>query len=50
MFRSRKIWVFITATALVCFKFITPEIWGFVAATFMGVTAVDKYIKMKGEK
>lgn len=45
---SRKTWVFITATVLVIYKIITPEIWGFVAAFFMGTTAADKYIANKG--
>lgn len=47
--RSRKLFVFIIATALVVFKIVPPNVWMTVACFYIGGNVAQKYV-LKGVK
>lgn len=48
--KSRKLFVFVVATALVCFKVITSPAWVTIACFYIGGNVAQKYLLRKKEE
>lgn len=44
---GRKFWTLILATVLLWFGKVTPEVWGFVAAVYIGLNVAQKAVEFR---